>query len=892
MEIRHLVEELRVYQTELEIQNQELISAQSEISLALEKYRTLFDYLPLPAIVVDDHGFIAESNQQACELLGLSSIAALQHRSALLLFDMESRSQLHKVLRNRANLAPQVIELLDLKVGHDQTIPCDVHIIHLREEFQYDGRTLLVLVDRSAEKALRESESRFQVMADSAPVLIWIAGTDKLCYYFNQVWLDFTGRTLEQEMGNGWAEGVHPDDFQRCLDTYVTAFDARQKFVMEYRLRHCGGEYRWLVDNGVPRYDDQGAFLGYIGSCIDITDRKNADSERDRLLQIIEEAPDFVSMSDMQGHLKYLNTAGAKMVGLPDDAVTESLEIKDMHPEWAVRRIFEEGVSTVLKQGFWQGETALLHRDGHEIPVSQMLLLHRDESGDPEYLSTIMRDISQRKNFEDEITNAKEAAEAANIAKTRFLATMSHEIRTPMNGILGMAQMLLTPKLKDSERQDYARTVLNSGQTLLTLLNDILDLSKVEAGKIKLEFTAFESRQVIHETQSLYAQFAGRKGLKITTDWSGPPNQRYMGDTHRLRQMLSNLISNAIKFTTQGSIRIEATEVQRNGLTATLEFAVTDTGIGIHADKRSFLFQPFSQADSSTTRQFGGTGLGLSIVRAMARLMGGEVGVDSEVGRGSRFWFRIRADLVATDANSRQVERFERDESSPAGALAQFSGRIFAIEDDPTNRKVILALLSRLGLTVTFAENGQLGLEAITQGAPVDLILMDLQMPVMDGYETTRRIRQWEHESGQARHPIVALTADAFEEDRQQCLAAGMDDFIAKPIASMDALMMVLRRWLPAGAEFPCAKPSLLPTAKPVDVPRIVAILRELEPLLAQDKFSAVGRFKELQEAVAGTEIANEIAGLEWLVEDLHFGQVLERLHQIAAAQGWEICTS
>jgi PAS domain S-box-containing protein len=424
--------------------------------------------------------------------------------------------------------------------------------------------------------------------------------------------------------------------------------------------------------------------------------------------------------------------------------------------------------------------------------------------------------ITERKRKEEELEQAMIMAEAANVAKSRFLATMSHEIRTPMNGILGMAQMLLMPGIPDDARQDYARTILNSGQTLLALLNDILDISKVEAGKIELESAAFEPGQILHEAQTLFAEAAAQKGLRIESAWNGPA-QRYLSDPHRLRQMLSNLVGNALKFTAQGQIRIEAREVERDGQRALIEFSVSDTGIGVPADKQSLLFKPFSQADSSTTRQFGGSGLGLSLVRSMAMLMDGDVGIESEAGQGSRFWFRIRADLLAPGADSRDGVRQAKvgagGTECPAAGTAMdghpdtpgtpgtFAGHILVVDDNPINRMVLKAMLNKPGVHCDFAENGQQAVDAITGANRIapDLVLMDCQMPVLDGYQATRQIRRWETEHARPHLTIVALTASAFEDDRQNCLDAGMDDFLTKPIA-IEKLTAALVHWLAGDA--------------------------------------------------------------------------------------------
>ena len=523
--------------------------------------------------------------------------------------------------------------------------------------------------NQRAQEQLREQEKLFRTMAHKAPIMMWMAGRDAACTFFNSVWLDFTGRSLEQAIGQGWAEGVHPEDLQASLATYFAAFDAREDLEMEFRMLRRDHQYRWVLNKGTPLYDSHGGFAGYICSCLDITDRKGAE-------------------------------------------------------------------------------------------------------------------VALRK--------AKETAESAAFAKSQFLANMSHEIRTPMTSVLGYAELLLDEHsgiTDPEERSEAMHTIRRNSTYLLELLNDILDLSKIDAGRLTVENVSLSPIELLFDVGRLMGGRARARHLQFSIDYGTNVPESMRSDPTRLRQILVNLVGNAIKFTECGRVELRQSPLEVDGEPRML-FEIEDTGIGMTPEQLERAFEPFTQADSSTTREYGGTGLGLTISTRLTGLLGGTIEAQSEPGRGSTFRVSIPTgslEGVPRIEHPRDWLALRTGDPETTQSLGAIDVRVLVAEDGPDNQRLLRAILSRHVREVVIAENGQVALDAALnaelQGEPFDVILMDIQMPVLDGYEATRQLRL----NGYNR-PIIALTAHAIEGHREACLEAGCDDFATKPIDRRELL--------------------------------------------------------------------------------------------------------
>jgi two-component system sensor histidine kinase/response regulator len=736
---------------------------------------------------------------------------------------------------------------------------------------------------------------------------------------------------------------VFPEDLEeaKAIDVRV---NAGEKIGVEVRRKRKDGTAVWVrISAATVTIDDSRVtFVIYA----DVTEARRAREGEARLAQIVEATTDHIGVLGLDGKRRYLNAAGREMLGFSKDENVVGMEGNEIIPprlrEWALDKMRD-----VIKTGTWTGEMAFIHRDGHEVPVSIVALAQRDASGKVDSVAAVARDITGEVAARNALREARDVAEEATRAKSAFLANTSHEIRTPLNGILGMVELLLDTELTAAQRRS-TELIASSGETLLATINDLLDLSKIEANQLELEEITFDLHHVLHSAVRLFMPRADENSVELVSDVASDVPQHVRGDPHRLRQVLSNLVGNAVKFTHDGDVVLTARR-EDGDRSSRIVISIKDTGIGIAQANIDRIFEPFRQVDASTTRQYGGTGLGLSIARRLVELMGGALRVDSVVGKGSEFSFTLNlaaapapatehsremglegirvlvvddhpinrrticdmlrwAGAEVTDASSASsaltilrkaakdgtpfklvisdVQMPERDGFQLAGdiradvalhrirvmlltsvgrrgdgqrsrevgvaaymmkpvsrvelveaalaAMRDTGGaslvtrhtidearrhmRVLLTEDNPVNQEVASTMLRKRGHEVTIADDGQVAVDIIKRGDKFDVILMDLQMPQLDGHLATKEIRAFGCET-----PIVALTANALEGERDRCLANGMSAYLSKPFKAHE-LFAVVEGW-----DTPAPAPSTVASAEgpPVDMASFTAMLAE-----------------------------------------------------------------
>lgn len=745
----------------------------------------------------------------------------------------------------------------------------------LREELQ---RNSLLL------QHLKESEHHFRTLADGVNALIWTSGTDKMCNYFNEPWLRYTGRTIEQEIGNGWTEGVHPDDFDYCLDVYVSHFDRREPFSMEYRLRKANGEYGWLLDMGNPRFDSAGNFLGFIGFCYDVTEQKQVQDQLMKLSQAVEQSPASVVLTSINGTIEYVNPKFSSVTGYTRDEVLgknprilkSGHQSKEFYKElwdtissgkewmgefhnrkkngelyWELARISpiknEEGVIinylatkediTDLMQAEKNYRLSIdqspigiriVNQQGKTVYANQAFLAIYEYTSLSEYVNTpakvryteqsylehterkkirkeggeaneyeisirrlsgeiryikvwwkevlwdrekhfqvINQDITKEKILYNDLVNAKNKAEESDRLKSAFLANMSHEIRTPMNGIMGFAELLKEPDLTGDQQRMYIDLINKSGQRMLNILKDLIDISKIEAGVMEVHLSEINVNEQFEFIHHFFLSEATAKGLQFKVrNLPDEKNISLTTDKEKLYAVLTNLVKNAIKFTARGEIEMGC--VHKDSY---LEFFVSDTGIGIAANRHQAVFERFVQADIEDKMAYQGAGLGLTISKNYVEMLGGKIWLESTEGVGTTFYFTLPVTFGAPLAQTEAIQ------SHPVNRSETRKLKILIVEDDEVSMMLLKKSIAPLSKELLFASNGVDAIQKCRDNSDIDLILMDIRMPVMGGYEATRQIRQFN-----PKVIIIAQTAFGLSGDREKARKAGCDDYVSKPI--------------------------------------------------------------------------------------------------------------
>lgn len=751
------------------------LMAQRAVTASETRYRELFTRSPSP-LFLHRRGMVFDANEAAARLFGYPNAATMNGMNIASLFPPgPARERVLERLQELEGMAVgEGLPVTDFQLRAADGRPLSVQATAVRVDTTSGPANLSIFFDISVRKAvegaLRRSEAMLSHLFATSPDCIALVEMANGRYAMvNPAFCRLTGFSAEEVVGRTGAElslWQDPGQYERLLARIAhsgTALDMPAVFIAK-----SGAEVSMLLAAGRFVMDQRDYLV--------INARDVTDSERTRLQHtaILERASIGIAFT-RDSRFVQANPFFERMFGWPPGELTGQSGAL-VWPSVDDHREIGELAGPLLSSGLpFEIERRMRRRDGSFFWCR--LLAQAVDPSEPGRGGTIWiaEDVTERRRLDEALAAARDAAEAASRAKSAFLANTSHEIRTPLNGLLGLTRLAMQAGLPESRRQQYLAQILDSAQGLSGIMSDILDVSKIEAGKFALDDTAFDLGEALRAVHHAYEALAEVKGLalELAIDERLPTSVR--GDPVRVRQILSNFITNALKFTERGHVRIEAAQTAGG----VLRLSVSDTGPGVPEETQRRLFTPFSQGDSSTTRRFGGTGLGLSICRELAQLMGGRVGMDSAMGRGSTFWAELPLPSAAVPGAAP-----EPAQQTEASDLARLEGaRVLMAEDNPVNMMIAVAMLEHWGVAVEQAVDGREAVDAVhaaaRDGRPFDIVVMDVQMPVMGGHEAARELRR---HYGPDELPIVALTAAALVSEREEALAAGMHEFLTKPI--------------------------------------------------------------------------------------------------------------
>ncbi len=778
------------------------VATQRALADSEARFRRVAEAAPVGVYVAAADGSVTYVNKAWADMVGMPAEALLGNGWMTALADPEAYFRQPPWV----NFTPGEVRQREEAFRRPDGAIIWVHIVNTAE-FDDEGRVggfIGAIVDiteqRAAHEALAESQRLFEALAKLSPAGIFRADLDGGVTYVNAAWQGLADLTEEEGMGSNWGAAIHPDDLARVSGQWAEVVQQSGELRTEFRFRHKDNSDHWVEVMTAPELDASGKRIGFIGVNIDISERKRAEvvlAEREEQLRLLaENATDAVFRLSLEGICLYASPSVGELIGVAPRHLIGQNMLARFHPEdadavIAAHRALALGEVERLVTAY-RSEPMDEARAGTWVWLESNSGLVRDpDTNEPREIICSVRDISVRKELEFELDRARRHAEVAAQAKSSFLANMSHEIRTPMNGVLGFTELLLAEGPR-ADQQQKLQMIADSGNSMMRLLNDILDLSKIEAGHVTLAQDRIDLQHLAQGCAKLIMPLTTRAGIDLRTTIADDVPASVIGDGLRLRQIILNLLGNAAKFTAEGAILLGVAVAGDE-----LVISVGDTGIGIAADRQAAIFEEFVQADAATNRAYGGTGLGLAISTELAKLMGGRLSLFSALGVGTTVTLRIPLTIAPEVASETRIST-----AQPVAILPQIAAtRILVAEDHDVNQLLIKAMLTRLGHSPVIARNGTEAVamvqNAFSQGQPFGLVLMDMQMPEIDGIEATRRIRSGATQA--ATVPIVALTANAYASDVEACHAAGMQDHLAKPV-QLAALDHIVRRWALAPA--------------------------------------------------------------------------------------------